>query len=71
VSLPPPWECQAQKAKYKLTSTAARVSSNHIYVSFLNLCLSAEANHAFKLVIHQTEMVRADSMQRIVNIQGI
>ena len=41
------------------------MSSNHIYVSFLNLCRSAEANHALKLVIHQTEMLRADSMQHM------
>jgi hypothetical protein len=66
--LPPPWECQAQKATYKTNNTAARVSSNHIYVSFSNLCFSAEANHAVKLVIHQTEMLRADSMQHLASL---
>jgi hypothetical protein len=42
------------------------MSSNHIFVSFLNLCRSAEANPAVKPVIHQTETLIAGSLERII-----
>jgi hypothetical protein len=55
VSLPAPCECQAEKATYKTTNAAARMSSNHIFVSFLNLCRSAEAKQYVKPVTYQSE----------------
>src|SRR5204862_7284867 len=35
---------------------------NHIVVPFLNLCGSAEINHAAKPVTHQTKMLSLDSL---------
>src|SRR5438094_150033 len=40
------------------------MSSNHIFVPFLNLCHSAEANHVVKPVTHQTEMLGAGTFTR-------
>jgi hypothetical protein len=42
------------------------MSSNHIFVPFLNLYRSAEANHAVKPVTHQTETLSAGSLQRML-----
>jgi hypothetical protein len=42
------------------------MSSNHIFVPFLNLCRLSEANHAVKTVTHQTETLSAGSLQRML-----
>src|SRR5947207_2705454 len=39
------------------------MSSNHIFVPFLNLCRSPEANRAVKPVIHQTKTLIAASLE--------
>jgi hypothetical protein len=36
------------------------MSSNHIFVAFLNLCCSAEANHAVKPLTHQLKGLSPD-----------
>src|SRR5262249_55945297 len=63
---PAPWECQTQKATYKIMSPATRMSSNDIFCSLPGCVPLCRNRLCYKTNVSSNRTLSAGSGQRIV-----